>query len=77
MNDTYDSPYFDKLLDCRATTHILNNNSKFINFDKDLDFSRYIVEPVDYSEYNLALKSGGMMGDACVKMTDTNTWCIQ
>ena len=68
MNNT-DESYCDLLVDCGATTDILNDDSKFISFHKNFDPSRHIVELADGSKYNnLALKSR----DACVKMTDTN-----
>ena len=47
------------LVDCRGTTHILNDESKFINFAKDIDSSSQIVELPDGSKYiNLVLKEG-------------------
>ena len=55
-------------MDCGATTHILNEDSKFINFHKNFDCSCHVVELADGSKYNLALKRG----DVCVKMTNTN-----
>ena len=59
VNDTYDSSYFDFLVDYVATTHILNDDSKYINFDKDFDSSRHIVELADGIRYNnLALRWG-------------------
>ena len=68
VNNT-DVSYCDLLVDCGATTHILNDDLKFISFHKNFDPSRHVVELVDRSKYNnLALKRG----DACVKITDTN-----
>ena len=65
MNNT-DESYCDLLVDCGVTTHILNNDSKFINFYKNFDPSRYVVELADGSKYNnLPLKRG----DSSVKMT--------
>lgn len=56
-------------MDCDATTHNFKDESKFINFDNDLDASRHIAELVDGSRYNnLALKRGA----ACIEMTDWN-----
>ena len=40
------------LVDCGATTHILNDESLFINFDKDFDSYCHIVEQPDRSKYN-------------------------
>lgn len=68
FNNTCVYSAFDLLVDCGATTHIMNNESKFINFNNDFNSSSYIVELISASRYNnLALK----MGDGCNDMTDT------
>lgn len=63
MSFTVNNPcvysYFDMLVYFGATTHILNNESNFIDFNKDFNSSRYIVELVGASRHNnLALKMG-------------------
>ena len=40
------------LVDCRASTYILDHEPGFINFDKGFDSSRHIVELADGSKYN-------------------------
>ena len=57
------------LVDCGATTPIINDKSKFINFDKDFDADNHYIELADGSRTN-NVASG--RGDASVKLFDIN-----
>ena len=55
------------LVDCGATTHIVNDESKFIRFDENFDPAHHFLELADGSRSNnLATRKG----DACVKLRD-------
>ena len=57
------------LVDCGATTHIVTDESKFINFDENFNPASYFIELADGSRSNnLALKGG----NACVPLLDSN-----
>ena len=59
----------DILVDCGATTHIVNDQSKFFKFDDNFNPSQHFIELADGSKTNnLAMKRG----DACVNMVDDN-----
>jgi hypothetical protein len=52
------------LVDCGATTHVVTNELKFINFDKNFDPEKHFIELADGTRANnIALKRG------TVKMT--------
>ena len=47
------------LVDCGATTHIINDESKFIRFENDFNSSVHFIELADGSRHNnIALKRG-------------------
>ena len=55
------------LVDCGATTHIVNDENKFFRFDENFDPAHHFIELADGSRTNnLALKKG----DACVHLQD-------
>ena len=57
------------LVDCGATTHIINDHSAFDSFDESFDSSKHSIELADSS------KSVGIVkgrGHAKVKLSDTN-----
>merc|ERR1712051_665489 len=52
------------LVDCGATTHIINDESKFVSFDKDFDPAKHFIEMADgRCENNLARKRGNVSID--------------
>ena len=56
------------LVDCGATTHIINDGSKFVNFDSQFDPENHYIELADGSRTNnLVMKKG----DACVPLIDS------
>ena len=66
--DASDSSCTDSLLvDCGATAHIINDSSKFSNFDKDFNASAHVIELADGSRSN-NLVTG--KGDANVVIHD-------
>ena len=54
------------LVDTGATSHIINDNSKFVGFDTSFDSSSHFMELVDGSKANVVLGKG----DANVKLFD-------
>ena len=55
------------LVDCSATAHIINDKSRFINFDKSFCPDKHYVELANGTKFNLALARG----DATVRAKDT------
>ena len=63
------TPYPSLLVDCGATTHIINDESKFIQFDDNFDPSCHIIELADGRKLSdLAHKRG----NACVELKDVD-----
>ena len=57
------------LVDCGATTHIVNDLSRFISFDENFDPKSHVIELADCSKVNnIALNRGS----ACVSLIDSN-----
>ncbi len=56
------------MVDCGATTHIINDDSKFVCFDKQFDPERHFIELADGSRTNNLVKK---KGDACVTLVDS------
>ena len=57
------------LVDCGATTHIVNDLSKFISFDDNFDPKCHVIELADGSKVNnIALNRG----NACISLIDNN-----
>ena len=57
------------MVDCGATEHVINDKTKFINFDQNFDPQSHFIELVDGSRINnLVLKRG----DACIHLQDIN-----
>lgn len=57
------------LVDCGATTHIINDDSKFVKFDEQFDPEKHFIELADGSRTNnLVIKKG----DACVPLIDSS-----
>ncbi|CAB4044999.1 Hypothetical predicted protein, partial [Paramuricea clavata] len=54
------------LVDTGATSHIINDSSKFINFDENFDSSTHFMELADGSKCNVVLGKG----NAKVKLFD-------
>lgn len=57
------------LVDCGATTHIINDKSKFVNFDKNFDPKRHFIELADGSQTNGVVLG---RGTASVSLNDAN-----
>ena len=58
------------LVDCGATAHIINDKSKFLNFDKEFDATKHLIELADGSRTNGIVKG---KGDAEVLLYDINS----
>jgi predicted aspartyl protease len=56
------------LVDTGATSHIINDKSKFVNFDEKFDPSNHVIELADGSKANVVLGKG----NAKVKLYDVN-----
>ena len=56
------------LVDTGATSHIINDKSKFVNFDEKFDPSNHVIELADGSKANVVLGKG----NAKVKLYDIN-----
>ena len=56
------------LVDTGATSHIINDKSKFVDFDKDFNANAYVIELADGSKANVVLGKG----NAKVKLYDVN-----
>ena len=56
------------LVDTGATSHIINDKSKFVNFDKDFNANAHVIELADGSKANVVLGKG----NAKVKLYDVN-----
>ena len=63
------TPDFSLLVDCGATTHIINDESKFIQFDDNFDPSCHIIELADGRRLN---DSARKRGNACVELSDVH-----
>ena len=61
------SQSFSLLVDCGATAHIINDKSRFINFDESFCPDKHYVELANGTKFNLALARG----DATVRAKDT------
>ena len=62
------------LVDCGATTHIINDISKFITFDTRFESDKHFIELANGSKSNnIALKRG----NANVQLYDINGKCVQ
>ena len=46
------------LVDTGATSHIINDKSKFVNFDEKFDPSNHVIELADGSKANVVLGKG-------------------
>ncbi len=56
------------LVDCGATTHVLNDKDKFVSFDHTFDPAKHFIELADSSRTNnVALAKG----DALVNLVDS------
>jgi hypothetical protein len=56
------------LVDTGATSHIINDKSKFVDFDKEFNPSAHVIELADGSKANVVLGKG----NAKVKLYDVN-----
>ena len=56
------------LVDTGATSHIINDKSKFVDFDKDFNANAHVIELADGSKANVVLGKG----NAKVKLYDVN-----
>ena len=56
------------LVDTGATSHIINDKSKFVSFDQKFDPSKHVIELADGSKANVVLGKG----NAKVKLYDVN-----
>ena len=56
------------LVDTGATSHIINDKSKFVNFDKDFNANAHVIELADGSKANVVLGKGNCK----VKLYDVN-----
>ncbi|CAB4032811.1 Retrovirus-related Pol poly from transposon TNT 1-94, partial [Paramuricea clavata] len=56
------------LIDTGATSHIINDKSKFVDFDKEFNPSAHVIELADGSKANVVLRKG----NAKVKLYDVN-----
>ena len=56
------------LVDTGATSHIVNNKSKFVDYDKDFNANAHAIELTDGSKANAGLGKG----NAKVKLYDVN-----
>ena len=57
------------LVDCGATTHIVNDRAKFVEFDESFEPAKHYIELADGSQLN-NLAQG--KGTACVQLCDSN-----
>ena len=63
------TPVCSLLVDCGATTHIINDESKFVKFDEHFDPSCHVIELADGRKLkDLARKRG----NACVELSDVH-----
>ena len=63
------TPEFSLLVDCGATTHIINDESKFIQFDDNFNPSCHIIELADGRKLNDLVHK---RGNACVELIDVH-----
>lgn len=56
------------LVDCGATTHIVNDRNNFVSFNEKFDMSRHCIELADGSSLNGIVKQ---KGTACVPLVDS------
>ena len=64
----YSKDNLSLLVDTGATSHIINDKSKFVNFDKDFNTNAHVIELADGSKANVVLGKG----NAKVKLYDVN-----
>ena len=57
------------LVDCGATTHVVNDVSRFISFDENFDPKNHVIELADGSKVNNIVLD---KGTACVSLVDSN-----
>ena len=69
VDSVYQNVSNDLLVDCGATAHIINDESKFVNFDDSFDTRTHYIELADGSKTN-GIVSG--RGDACILLYDVN-----
>ena len=63
------TPVCSLLVDCGATTHIINDESKFVKFDEHFDPSCHVIELADGRKLkDIAHKRG----NACVELSDVH-----
>ena len=54
----YSKDNLNLLVDTGATSHIINDKSKFVNFDKDFNANAHVIELADGSKANVVLGKG-------------------